>query len=92
VQGNEDGKAADIRDVPGNVRMNLHAAWHADKGWEMAVRVTNLFDRRYASYGALAADMFPQGRLASGQDAPQASRFIAPGAPRAMAVTLRAVF
>ncbi len=64
TQGNEDGlredtqlgesaDRADLR-VPGYALVNLRASWQPEAGWEVYGRINNLFDRRYASFAALA--------------------------------------
>ncbi len=90
VQGNEDG-ASDWR-VGGHATVNARLSWQAAPGWEWSANVGNLFDRRYESYGALALDMFPNGRLvAPGQQTAKAAlaRFVAPGAGRSVSLALR---
>lgn len=93
TQGNEDGLAADpvagqapatadLR-VGGRVLLHLRASWEMAPHWELYARIDNATERRYASFGALGRDVF----AASG--APQDGRFIAPGAPRALAAGLR---
>lgn len=95
TQGNEDGLIADAEDgdaarradwsVRGHAVLNLHASWRPAPGWELFARVSNVFDRRYESFGAIAVDMFPQGRLLqphAGPVEPAHARFVAPGAPR----------
>lgn len=90
VQGNEDG-ALDWR-VAGHATVNARLAWQPASAWEWSAQVGNLFDRRYESYGALAPDMFPNGRLLGpGQQAgqPALARFVAPGAGRSLTLALR---
>jgi outer membrane receptor protein involved in Fe transport len=77
--------------VPGFGLLNLHASYRPDAHWEWYARVDNLLDRRYANFGAIAADFFPQGRLLQAGD-PAAVRFVAPGAPRAVAAGLHLHF
>ncbi|KGR47440.1 TonB-dependent receptor [Xanthomonas vasicola] len=55
-------------------------------------RVDNVFNRHYATYAAVAEDVFPDGELARPQDVPVGtgpSRFLAPGVPRQLLVGLR---
>ena len=102
IQGNEDGLRADPVagrapraadwSIRGHATLNLHASWKMEKGWEVFGRVTNLFDRRYETFGAIARDLFPDGTLlqphVEARDAANV-RFVAPGAPRAFVVGLR---
>lgn len=90
IQGNEDGLS--MAKVAGRAVVNLNAHWRGASVWEFSARINNLLDRRYASYGAMAVNMFENGSLDTGPEAPQPAPFIAPGAPRAFAVTLRAAF
>jgi outer membrane receptor protein involved in Fe transport len=105
TQGNEDGLVADAEPgeepqradwrVRGHVLVSLRASYRPAPGWELFARVSNLFDRRYETFGALAPDLFPHGRQLlphEGEvDAAQA-RFVAPGAPRAIVAGLRYTF
>lgn len=89
VQGNEDGAHPQWR-VAGHALFSLHASYKKGK-WEWYARVTNLSNRRYETYGAVAANFFPAGRLLQ-QGGAQEERFVAPGAPRAVAAGLRFSF
>ncbi|MTV41804.1 TonB-dependent receptor [Duganella radicis] len=82
VQGNEDGQAGVNRSVAGHTLLGLRASYQPSPKWEWYARVNNLADRRYASFGAVGVNMFAG-------DAPQPSRFVAPGAPRSVAAGLR---
>jgi outer membrane receptor protein involved in Fe transport len=102
TQGNEDGLRADpvagqapqYADwrVRGYALLNLRASYHPSPQWELFGRITNVANRRYETYGALATDMFPNGSLLQPHegavDAGMA-RFVAPGAPRALVAGLR---
>jgi outer membrane receptor protein involved in Fe transport len=97
-QGNEDGLVDDEGDdaadwgVAGHALLDLHASWTPAPGWQLFARIGNALDRRHASFGALAVDMFPGGRLLQPQLAavePEITRFVAPGAPRTLAAGLR---
>lgn len=102
TQGNEDGLRADpVAGQPpqdadwrirGHALLNLRASYRPDRNWELFMRVNNVADRRYETYGAVATDMFPNGRLLQPQDgAVEAgpARFVAPGAPRSVVAGLR---
>jgi outer membrane receptor protein involved in Fe transport len=95
VAGNEDGLLEDGDDdrvdltLPGYALLNLRAAWKPAqfKGLELFGRVTNVFNRRYASFGALAATQFDaQGQFVGDETE---ALFVAPGAPRAFQVGVR---
>lgn len=101
-QGNEDGLIADAEEddalrradwrVRGHAVVNLHASWRPAPRWEVFARVSNLFDRRYESFGAIAVDMFPEGRLLQphlGAVEAAPARFVAPGAPRMLNAGVR---
>jgi outer membrane receptor protein involved in Fe transport len=96
TQGNEDGFAgegerADLG-IGGFAVLNLHASWHPAPGWELFARVGNALNRRYETYGAVATDMFPNGRLLQPHveaEEPALARFVAPGAPRSLAAGVR---
>lgn len=95
VAGNEDGLLEDDGDeqvrlrLPGYAVVNLRASWKPEswKGLELYARATNIGNRRYASFGALAETQFDAHGNYTGQDSE--ALFVAPGAPRAVAVGLR---
>jgi outer membrane receptor protein involved in Fe transport len=105
TQGNEDGliedaeadetaKRADWR-IHGYALLGLRASYRPGDNWELFARVSNVLDRRYETYGAVARDLFPHGRLiAPHEEAGDAAntRFVAPGAPRAVVAGLRHTF
>jgi outer membrane receptor for Fe3+-dicitrate len=96
--GNEDGGFENDEDetadfsLPGYGVLNLRASWRPAgvRGLEIGLKINNVLDRRYHSYGALAETLFtPQGAY-SGDE--RNALFAAPGAPRALSVTVRWVF
>lgn len=91
TQGNEDGVQPGW-DVAGHGLLNLRTSYRVDAHWELFARVTNALDRRYASYGAVAIDLFPHGRQVTAPGEAAHARFVAPGAPRALSAGLRATF
>lgn len=94
-QGNEDGLIGDGAQVNAGVKgytlMNLHANYEARKGLDYFVRVNNVFDTRFETYGLMALNMFDQfgNQATSAATPPTVSRFIAPGAPRNFMVGVR---
>lgn len=102
TQGNEDGLLADTQEgqapqsadlrVRGYALFGLHMNYHPTQRWELYARINNVTNRRYETFGAVAPDMFPNGRLLQPLDgAVQAApvRFVAPGAPRSVVAGLR---
>jgi outer membrane receptor protein involved in Fe transport len=99
--GNEDGLIADPADgvaaavdarVAGYAVANLRGTYAIDRHFSVYGGVTNLFDTRYATFGALATDLFPGGTIVAPQVAPgeaPVARFVAPGAPRAWYLGIR---
>ncbi len=96
-QGNEDGLVSDAGEqgdwsIAGHALLNLHANWSPAPRWQLFARLGNALNRRHESFGALAVDMFPGGRLLRphlGAAEPEITRFVAPGAPRTLAAGLR---
>lgn len=87
-QGNEDG-AIYGANVAGYALVHLRASYQLHRQWELFARVSNLFDRRYETFGAVAVNHFAAGRFeAEGERA----RFVAAGAPRAFTAGVRATF
>jgi outer membrane receptor protein involved in Fe transport len=96
VQGNEDGRIKDGSDtavdlsLPGYALFHLRATWQIRAGVEALLRLSNVFDRRYETYGALAQTVFDANGGFTGDE--RDAVFIAPGAPRAVFAGLRARF
>lgn len=99
TNGNEDGLRSDVQPggtpryadwrTAGYATVNLRASYKLDKRIEFYARVSNVFNRRYETYGQISNDLFPNGSLLRPHDAPgdnAAARFVAPGAPRMFAV------
>jgi outer membrane receptor protein involved in Fe transport len=104
-QGNEDGlredpepgEAAQRADlgVRGHALFHLRGSYRPSKQLEFFARINNVFDRRYETYGAVAQDLFPNGRLIQPHVSPEdvgVARFVAPGAPRSFLVGMRYSF
>lgn len=102
TQGNEDGLAADLEDgrtpqradlrTRGYALLALRLSYKPQRDWEVFARVNNVANRRYETFGAIGADMFPGGQLASPHGAggeAELARFVAPGAPRSISAGLR---
>jgi outer membrane receptor protein involved in Fe transport len=93
------GNRADWR-VPGYMLLGLRASYRPAEQWELFARVSNVFDRRHETFGAVAPDFFPQGRLIAPHEAvpneaaskARNARFVAPGAPRTIVAGLRHTF
>jgi len=105
TQGNEDGLTEDAEPgepaqrgdwrVRGHMLLGLRASWRPAPGWELFARVANVLDRRYETYGAVAPDLFPRGRLLQPHEGAADAghtRFVAPGAPRTLVAGLRRTF
>ncbi len=71
--------------LPGYAVVNLTADYRLARDWTLFGRVDNLFDKRYATGGALAENPFVGAGNAfeSDPDEWRHEQFIAPGAPRA---------
>ncbi len=102
--GNEDGFIEDPdgdnattvnAKVAGYAVVNLRGSYRFDNHFTVYAGVSNLFDTRYDTFGALATDLFPNGQLVQPHvepgDAPVA-KFVAPGARRALYAGLRFTF
>jgi len=103
TQGNEDGLTEDLEDdddepqradwrIPGHGLLTLRASYRPGAKWELFARVSNVFDRRYETFGAVAPDLFPHGQLIKPHEQPgdaENARFVAPGAPRVIVAGVR---
>ncbi|OOW67946.1 TonB-dependent receptor [Xanthomonas axonopodis pv. melhusii] len=103
ASGNEDGQvdnAEEGQTAPerldigsaGYALVDLQARWTINARVSLFARIDNVFDRHYATYAAVAEDVFPDGELARPQDAQVETgpaRFLAPGVPRQYLIGLR---
>ncbi len=95
TQGNEAGNIGEdgVGDasVKGYFLLNLHANYEVRKGLDYFARINNLFDRRYETYGMIAASSFDQygAGLTDNTNPGNISRFVAPGAPRSFMAGMR---
>jgi outer membrane receptor protein involved in Fe transport len=69
--------------IPGYAIVNVNADADLGAGWEMFAKVTNLFDKHYATGGILAENPFANGAFQADPDDWRHETFVAPGAPRA---------
>ena len=108
VRGNENnqhqaGSATDIVNgetrtfdgpgrIPGYAILNLNAEAKLGGGWQMFAKVNNVFDKHYATAGALAENPFIGGSFQADPDSWRRETFVAPGAPRSAWVGLRYMF
>jgi iron complex outermembrane recepter protein len=74
-------------EIAGYALLNLNLSCKLGKGFQLFAKVSNVFDRRYATAGALRQNFFPGGTLTApgGQTN---ETFYAPGAPRGVWVGL----
>lgn len=89
VAGNESGSRPELGRIGGSAIVNARASWQIDPRWQAYLRISNLTDRRSASYGAGNLDLFPGGRPLQPGEQAQPALFLAPGAPRAATVGVR---
>ncbi len=103
ASGNEDGQVDNAEagepapqridiGTAGYALVDLQARWAISTRVSVFARIDNLFDRQYATYAAVAEDVFPDGELARPQDAPVETgpaRFLAPGVTRQYLIGLR---
>jgi outer membrane receptor protein involved in Fe transport len=107
LRGNENNQhqSGTYTDAFGNVRtfdgpgkaggfaiLNLNGEISLGRGWQVFAKVNNVFDRRYATGGALAENPFVGGSFQSNSDLWRRESFVAPGAPRAGWLGIRYVF
>lgn len=77
-------------EIPGYGVVNIGANARVSNGWEVFGRIDNLFDRRYASAGALAQNQFnAAGTFLTDSGTWASETFLAPGAPRAAWIGVR---
>ncbi len=69
--------------IPGYAIVNLNADADLGAGWQLFAKLTNLFDKHYATGGILAANPFTNGAFQADPADWRSETFVAPGAPRA---------
>jgi outer membrane receptor protein involved in Fe transport len=75
-------------EIPGYAIFNLNLDYKLDRGLWIFAKLANVFDRRYATAGALRQNFFPGGNLAA-PNAGVNETFYAPGAPRVLWVGIQ---
>jgi outer membrane receptor protein involved in Fe transport len=88
ARGDENNRDVHGR-LPGYAVVQAFARYRLDRQWEVALKIDNLFDRRYQSFGVLGENFFrgPGNSFNPVGAAPE--QFVAPGAPRAIWIALR---
>lgn len=89
VAGNESGTRPQLGKVAGFGVVNLRAQWQFSERWKAYVRVNNVMNKAYATYGTGAEDLFPGGQAVRPGEDVGSARFLAPGAGRSIMVGLR---
>ena len=89
VAGNESGGRPELGKLAGYAVLDARVAWQVRSRWQAYLRVSNLLDRRYASFASGNLDLFPGGRALQPGDEVHASRFLAPGGGRALTLGVR---
>ena len=100
TQGNEDGLIGGDDDVvardasvDGYQLVNVNMRYEQSHNLTIFARITNLFDEKYETYGAMAESVFTRnGSFVDDDEGPTVNRFVAPGAPRGIFVGLNYSF
>jgi outer membrane receptor protein involved in Fe transport len=88
ARGDENNQDVNGR-IPGYSVVNLDGRYNITQGLEVFARITNLFDRRYANFGALGQNFFAgAGHSFDGLN-PVNEQFRGPGVPRGIWLGLR---
>jgi len=77
-------------EIAGYTIFNMNLDYKLDRGLRAFAKLSNVFDRRYATAGALRQNFFPGGSLAA-PGAQVNETFYAPGAPRALWIGIQLV-
>jgi outer membrane receptor protein involved in Fe transport len=75
--------------VPGYALLNLDGRWRFSGDWELFATISNLFDRRYETFGILGANFFTGPGNSFDAAGVQPEQFRTPGLPRAVWIGLR---
>ena len=75
--------------LPSYAVAQAFARYQPGRDWQLSVKVDNLFNRSYQSFGVLGRNFFtgPGGSFDAARAAPE--QFVAPGAPRAIWIALQ---
>ena len=103
TQGNEDGlvgidddaaPASADASIKGYTLLNLSATYKAEKGLEFFAKINNALNKRYETYGLIAANNFAlDGSTLNNTDGEQTvAKFVAPGASRSLWLGMRYKF
>ena len=101
TQGNEDGlvglddeTVATDASTKGYTLLNLTATYKAEKGLEFFGKINNALNKRYETYGLIAANNFALNGSSLNNTAGEqtVAKFVAPGATRSLWVGLRYKF
>ena len=84
-ENNQDAHGA----LPGYSVVQAFARYRLDRQWELSLKVDNLFDRRYQSFGVLGRNFFTGPGNSFNPSGASTEQFVAPGAPRAVWIALR---
>lgn len=90
TQGNEDGQIGGEKNtiekdtsVSGYTVVNVNMKFEPSKELMIFGRITNLFNSRFETYGAMAESVFnSKGDYVDNEKGPTVNKFVAPGAPR----------
>jgi len=66
----------------------LFARYEPRRDWQLSLKVDNLLDRRYASYGVLGRNFFSGPGQSFDPAGATSEQFVAPGAPRAVWISV----
>jgi outer membrane receptor protein involved in Fe transport len=83
-ENNRDAHGA----LPGYAVVQAFARYRLDREWELSLKIDNLFDRRYRSFGVLGENFFSGPGNSYNPAGAAAEQFVAPGAPRALWIAL----
>lgn len=75
--------------VPGYGVAQAFARYRIEPQWELSLKIDNLFDRRYQSFGVLGENFFTGPGNSFNPTGTAAEQFVSPGAPRALWIALR---
>ena len=88
AQGDENNQDVNGK-ISGYLLVDMDTAYQVTKQLQVFASVTNLLDKRYASFGALGANFFTGPGGTFNGDNPVNEQFVGPGAPRSFWVGLK---
>jgi outer membrane receptor protein involved in Fe transport len=75
--------------LPGYGVVQVFGRYRLDRQWQLSLKIDNLLDRRYQSFGVLGENFFGGPGNSFNPAGAASEQFVMPGAPRALWIALK---